>query len=485
MKKTKELTLGLLLALVAAFSLAIFACDDGDSNGDDDDTGKTDDDDNDSGKTDDDDDDNDDNDSGKTDDDDDSDPPPPKGETLDVNADIKSDTTWKAGNTYILKKHIFVDGATLTIEKGVTVKGEMGTSLVVATNGKINAVGTKDYPIVFTSSKPEGDRHAGDWGGVVLLGKAKLNITGGTEKVEGFPATETRTVYGGSDDTHDCGTIKYARIEFAGFELAPDNELNGLTLGGCGSKTTLEYIQIHMGADDGIEFFGGTANVKYLVVSEPDDDGIDWDFGYSGKIQFAIVHQNAVVGDKGMECDSNKNNNDAEPRSNPQLWNITLAGSNSAPGTAGKEQSGIHFRRGTAGKVNNMVMAYFADYGVNISDNSTVQQFKDGNLAIKNSIFWSIGGKNDALPVEAKDDDEGFEEEKEIMNAGHNNKFADPKFNDPHNYDSPNFTPAADSPVFEGGATPPNDGFFDASATFIGAIGKDDWTKGWTAYPAN
>ncbi|RJO63491.1 MAG: hypothetical protein C4523_20350 [Myxococcales bacterium] len=413
------------------------------------------------------------------------------GETIEVNADITADATWAACNTYILKKHIFVENATLTIEKGVTVKGESGSSLVIATSAKLLAEGDAANPIVFTSAQPEGSRAAGDWGGVVLLGLAPINVSGGSEKIEGFPATEGRTSYGGGDGQHDCGTLKYVRVEFAGFELAPDNELNGVTLGGCGSKTLLDHVQVHMGADDGVECFGGSANLKHVVISEPDDDGLDWDFGWTGKVQWMVVHQNGVVGDKGMECDNNKNDNDAAPRSAPELWNVSLIGSDSDPGTAGKEQSGIHFRRGTAGKVNNMIMAYFTDFGINVSDGSTVSQFDGGALAVKNSLFWDIGDNNSAFPAEPapaegeEPDDGGFDEAAAFAGGGLNNAFADPQLTDISNYDDPDFLPQSGSPALDGGATPPSDGFFDASATYIGAFGAEDWTAGWTAYPAN
>ncbi|MCG3172603.1 MAG: hypothetical protein GMKNLPBB_00757 [Myxococcota bacterium] len=409
---------------------------------------------------------------------------PPPAEKIDVSADITGDTTWKGQNTYTLKKHIFVKGGALTIEAGAVILGDKGSSLVVTQNGRINAQGTKDKPIVFTSSQPAGKRAPGDWGGVVLLGKAPINITGGSNKVEGFPVTENETVYGGTDAAHDCGTIQYARIEFAGFELAKDNELNGLTAAGCGSKTNIDYVQVHLGQDDGVEMFGGTANLKHIVITQPDDDGLDWDFGWTGKVQFLVIQQNKLVGNYGFESDNNAQNNDAAPRSMPVIWNATLVGSDAEPGKAGKEQGGMLLRRGTAGRFENFIITHFADFPINIADESTTKQCDGTNLVLKNSILNDNGNTNN-WPADKKDDDKGFDEGAYFKKAEFKNRFEDPMLTDAKNLTAPDFTPKAGGPAFTGGGTPPADGFFDDKATFVGAMGADDWTKGWTAYPEN
>lgn len=405
-------------------------------------------------------------------------------QTFEVTSDISTDTTWATGNTYVLQKHVFVKAGTLTIEPGVVVKGGEGTSLVITENARLEAVGTAQAPIVFTSAKAEGSRAAGDWGGVVLLGKASLNVAGGRNKVEGFPASaESPTDYGGSDDAHDCGTLRYARIEFAGFQLAPDNELNGLTVGGCGTGTELSHIQVHQGADDGVEMFGGTAALRNIVVTQPDDDALDWDFGYRGTVQFLIIQQNALVGNAGFESDSNGGSPDALPRSSPELWNATLIGSGAAAGMAGKTQLAMHLRRGTAAKMSNFVIAHFADGIIDVDGEASVAQLQQGNLYLKNSVLFSNGGATTSWPAESKDNDNGLDEAAEFMKAEWNNAFADPKLNDPRNLASPNFAPAPDSALLSGGGTPPAG--FDTGATFRGAIGTSDWTQGWTAYPQN
>jgi len=403
--------------------------------------------------------------------------------TLEVDGDINGNVTWKAGSTVRLRRYVFVENGTLTIEAGVTVLGDQGSALVITPSGRLVAEGTREAPVVFTSSQPAGSRNAGDWGGVVLLGRAPINVAGGTEKIEGFPATESRTNYGGSDADHDCGILRYVRIEFAGYELAKDNELNGLTMGGCGRRTVVDFVQVHKGADDGVEMFGGTADLRHVLVSQPDDDGLDWDFGWTGRVQFLIVQQNALVGDKGIEADNNKNDNGATPRSMPEIWNATLIGSNADPGTAGKTQSGIHFRRGTAGRLSNVVLAWFADYGIHVDDAATRAQADGGTLFVRHSIFWDNGNDTASLPT--KTGLEGYDPTAFFLGASQDNRVADPGLAAPLNLAAPSFVPKPGSPVRTGGGTPPSDGFFDPTATFVGAVGDQDWTAGWTAFPAN
>jgi hypothetical protein len=406
--------------------------------------------------------------------------------SLAVTADITSNITWTTGNTYTLRNHIYVkDGATLTIQPGVQVQGLLGSSLVVTTTGKVMAEGTATKPIVFTSAQPQGFRAAGDWGGVVLLGLAPINVAGGTNKIEGFPASATGTDYGGTDATHDCGTIKYARIEFAGFQLAPDNELNGLTVGACGSQTQLDFIQVHKGADDGIEFFGGTTDLKHAVITQPDDDGLDWDYGWTGRVQFLVLQQNGLVGDKGVEADNNGSTPDATPRSNPTIYSMSLIGSNRDPGTAGKSQGGIHFRRGTAGNLYNTIVMGFTDRVIDVDAAPSVAQFP-GNLFLKNSVIYDNANITDTTTAWPEtDNDGGFLEAVQFFDAALSNSAVDPLLGSPYDLIAPNFLPNVGSPALIGGATPPSDGFFDASATFTGAFGTVNWMEGWTAFPAS
>lgn len=414
-------------------------------------------------------------------------PDAPPGITLvDVPAgDISVDTHWTANKIYTLKGYVWVTGGTLTIDPGTTIKGDNGSALTITKDGKLNAVGTAALPIVFTSS--QATPASGDWGGVVMEGKAPINVVGGTNKVEGFADTfGDRIVYGGTNAAHDCGKLAYARIEYAGFALSVDNELNGLTLTGCGSATTISHVQVHLGLDDGIEVFGGTVNMDHLVVTQPDDDGLDWDLGWTGKVQFLIVQQKLGRGDKAIEADNNRNGGDLLPRSAPEIWNATLIGPD---GAAIDPQAGPHLRRGTAGKINNTIIAYFTKFALDV-DNAvpgSVAQFTAGALSVKNTYFlkaanatalwptnFDVGGNP---PVE---NDGGFDEAAQIGGDATNHLNVDPMLTAPKSLTAPNWKPMAGSPVLTGCGTPPVG--FDQTATFCGAIGATDWTAGWTKY---
>jgi hypothetical protein len=406
------------------------------------------------------------------------------GGQIEVTDAISGDTTWTTGNTYLLKAHIFVQAGTLTIQPGVTVLGDRGSSLVITRDARINAVGTAAAPIVFTSARPTGSRKPGDWGGVVLLGRAPINVAGGETYIEGFQAnTDERTKYGGTDAAHDCGKLKYTRIEFAGFKLVNNNELNGLTTGACGTGTEIDFVQVHKGADDGVEMFGGTADLKHVLVTQPDDDGLDWDFGYSGRVQFLIVQQDAEVGNNGIEADNNPTNKDAAPRSSPELWNVTLIGSPRPAGSAVKSTAML-LRNGTAGKIRNAIVAHFPDAAIDVDGAESVAAYNAGELLIQNSVFWNLKGDTVGLPAETKDNDNGFDEAAKLLEAQNGNRVADPMLAAAQNLNKPSFKPRAGSPALVGGATPPGLGF-DPTASFVGAIGARDWTTGWTAFPAN
>jgi len=233
---------------------------------------------------------------------------------FDVTANITENTTWETGNVYRLKSRIAVtNGATLTIEPGVIVKGDAGTganatALIIARGSMIDAEGTAAAPIIFTSvadniepgdiASPNLDPTLnGLWGGLIVLGNAHVSVSTGTEaQIEGIPATDTNGLYGGDDDTDDSGIIKYVSIRHGGANIGEGNEINGLTLGGVGSGTTIENVEIVSNQDDGIEFFGGTVTVSNVVCWNVGDDALDTDQSFSGMIN------NALVINPGDEC---------------------------------------------------------------------------------------------------------------------------------------------------------------------------------------
>ncbi|MBP6456434.1 MAG: hypothetical protein KA275_06860 [Chitinophagaceae bacterium] len=287
--------------------------------------------------------------------------PDPVEETT-LTGSISENRTLKSGNTYTLKGFVYVkNGATLTIEPGVTILGEKASkgTLIVTRNGKINAEGTNTNPIVFTSDQADGSKNIGDWGGVILLGKAtnngSYNGTSGLMEIEGgVNNTDGDGLHGGTDDNDNTGTLKYVRIEFAGIAFQPNSEINGLTCGSVGRGTTLEYIQVSYCGDDAFEFFGGTVNCKYLVSYRNTDDDIDTDFGYRGNIQFAIVARDPALADEatggasnGFESDNDASGSSNAPFTSPVLSNITIIGPKQVTTTtvAAPYKRGNHIRR--------------------------------------------------------------------------------------------------------------------------------------------
>lgn len=408
------------------------------------------------------------------------------GSTCEVKGEIKESTTFASDKTYVLKNLVFVlPPAVLTIEAGTTIKGDRGSALIVARGAKLSAVGTASAPIVFTSNQPVGQRNRGDWGGVVLLGRATINVTGGENNIEGIADTDDRGKYGGTDDEDSSGTLKYIRIEFAGFELTPNNELNGLTCGGCGRGTVLDYIQVHRGADDGIELFGGTVDLKHVVITLPNDDGLDWDFGWRGRAQFVVVQQEAANGNNGYEADNNADNNTATPMSKPTIYNATLVGSDADPSATADTQRGMVLRRGTGGLLYNHVVIGFSKTAIDVRDDATVANTASGDLMVKNSLFFSNGANDIDFP-QSDIGPGSFDEDVFFKAQTMTNQFGtDPQLGAPFNLTAPDWLPAAGSVALSSGATPPSDGFFDTSATFIGAFGAVNWAAGWTAFPEN
>ena len=242
-----------------------------------------------------------------------------KGNTVTVTTNITANTTWKTGRIYVLATRVtVVSDITLTIEPGVVVKGQAGagtnaTALLVARGGKLMAEATADSPIIFTSVADElqpGQIASpnleptvnGLWGGVIILGKAKISASNSGNQlaevqIEGIPTSDPNGLYGGNDDADNSGVLKYISIRHGGTNIGSGNEINGLTLGGVGSGTVIENIEIVANQDDGVEFFGGTVSVKNVVVWNSFDDGLDTDQAWNGTCDnFIIVAPNTGSG---------------------------------------------------------------------------------------------------------------------------------------------------------------------------------------------
>lgn len=408
---------------------------------------------------------------------------------------ITSNTTWTADHVYTLAtmKQIFVkNGATLTIEPGTKVQGQQGSVLVITRGSKINAAGTKDKPILLTSSQPTGQKAAGWWGGLLVLGAAPINVNAlsvppSTEATfEAFTSDLPEGKFGGTKADDNSGVLKYVRIEFAGFNFVADREFNNLTLCGVGNGTTIDYVQVHGGSDDGIEFFGGTVNVKHLVSSQNQDDGFDTDNGWQGKAQFVIVQNishpaTLPEASNGYESDNHGTaaSYRAEPRTLPTVSNVTLIGDHSF--TGGASWAAI-FRRGTGGHYVNHIWYGFPK-GPEVRDAETKEQVDAGNLTVTYSMLFNNDASASNLPPAQATGD--IDEALLFNTTAHDLAGMDPGLTDPLNKTAPNFKPKAGALALTSGGTPPADAFFDATATFAGAVGADDWTQGWTAYPQN
>jgi len=289
-----------------------------------------------------------------------------------ITTDVIANTTWTSANNYFLVGRIGVTaGTTLTIQPGTAILGSgVGSYLVVERNGRLIANGTRTQPIIFTSGQPLGSQNPGDWGGVVLQGEARANCSGtvspgcGETTVEAVCQSEGGAgVFGGIDDDFDKGSIRYARVEYSGFQIAPNNELNCWTFNAVGRGTVLEYLQADHGSDDGFEWFGGTARCRYLVATSNQDDNLDWQMGFRGFVQFAVVQANPNFPvDRGIEADNNEFAFNCVLRSNPVLANLTLIGTGAIAGGT----DGVHLRRGTSGVVVNSIVQGWSGRGLRV-----------------------------------------------------------------------------------------------------------------------
>ncbi len=307
--------------------------------------------------------------------------------------------TFTADKVWLLDKFVFVNsGQTLTIEAGTVIKGKSGqgenaSALIVARGGKIMAEGTAANPIIFTAESDDlngslTNNARGLWGGLIVLGKAKLNSSPGESAVEGIPTTETRGLYGGTDDADNSGSLKYISIRHGGTDIGAGNEINGLTLGGVGSGTTIEHIEIIANADDGIECFGGTPQIKHLVISYCADDCFDYDEGFRGKAQFVLAFQEPNAGDRMGEHDGGTTPEDGAPYAHPIFYNATYIGRGIS---AGKRM--LTFRDNAGGEYHNSVFMNQGK-GVDIeklaSGADSYSRFVNGELLIANNVFYEV-----------------------------------------------------------------------------------------------
>lgn len=367
----------------------------------------------------------------------------PTGTTLTGN--ITANATLTSGSSYKLSGGLHVKaGNTLTIEPGVTVVAvddDAPDYILIEQGAKIDAQGTASNPIVMTSEL----KKSGAWGGIHICGRAHTNAG------EGVLSEIGNAPYGGSDDSDNSGTLRYIRLEYTGFALDEEHEANGISFYGVGNGTTVEYVQAYKGSDDGFEFFGGSVNVKHMVVTDCTDDSFDWTEGWNGRGQFLVAYQSGEEEcDCLMECDNNGNNFDATPVAHPILSNLTLVGDNSANNTRG-----IRLRAGTQAEIYNSIITGKAKC-ITLETEQTEQALLSGTSKLQHIAMSSDLDSENGI----------YTAEMFAAATGNSTDYVNALAND---YVG----------TLSGGVTP-DDPFF-TRVDYKGAVSaSNDWTSGWT-----
>jgi hypothetical protein len=436
-------------------------------------------------------------------------PPPEGGDTTqtDTSSDIfirgviASDQHWVSTKTYHLRGYVYVtNGATLTIDPGTQIVSNRDSAgvLVIYRTAKIMAEGSADKPIVFTSA--ETSPAPGDLGGVIIVGQAKGNnnhsvLEGGVDAAY--------SVFGGTNDADNSGVLKYVRIEYAGKAVNPGDEVNGLSLYGVGSGTTIEYVEVVRGLDDAFEFFGGTVNCKHLIAYNCADDDFDMDDGFRGMIQFAVsVKDPAFTDNKGTTGDISNNFEvdninpsngftwTRSPNTFPVLSNFTAIGPNNGSGVSADYGYGMRWRRGAKFILANSIVLGGQKAGLDLDDDSTAAYYKEDTSRFYNSFLSSIAStfKVDKL-VSATPALDATSLQALVTGRDHSMVYttpADVMLTDAFNNATPNLKPASGSPAltygtkFDFGRL--TNSFFE-QVSYVGAFdGSNDWTSGWAVW---
>lgn len=413
---------------------------------------------------------------------------------------ITSDLTLESGNLYALNGKVVVgentasDGtggtpATLTIEPGTTIYGQdLQSYLVVSRGSRLEASGTQANPITFTSAQDlnvaaefgqtqravftgaaEDDPNTSEWGGLVINGLAELNTCNQVGVCEEEGEGDSG-LYGGTNNTDDSGTLRYVVVKYAGNPITSTDELNGIAFQGVGSGTNIDFLQVHNGADDGVEFFGGTVNAKHLIITGADDDSVDWTFGWRGKAQHVLVIQNPNQpnSDRGIEADNLEGNNDFLPRSAPMIANATFIG-----GAPDVGDTGIVLRRGTAARLWNIVATGWRDacYDLDSSATFDVAGTSATNISGVTTIESALFDCADPTDDETGD---AFDLATFVLNQN-NNVFG--------NSSLAGFVNGSAEAAVTATDVSQVDAFFD-SVSHIGAVASadaaDNWTLGWS-----
>lgn len=423
--------------------------------------------------------------------------------------------------TYILKGWVYVaDGAELTLEPGTVIKGDKQTkaALIVERGGKLFAQGSSNSPIVFTSEEAPGQRRPGDWGGLILCGKAPHNA--GEAQIEGGP----RTKHGGNDANDNSGVVSYVRVEFAGYPFDTDKEINGITFGSVGAGTKVDHVQVSYSNDDSFEWFGGTVNCKNLIAFRGWDDDFDTDNGFSGSVQYGLVVRDSRLADKsqsnGFESDNDASGSTASPYTSATFSNITFVGPKAVDASfenttdyinggnlnpnngsgLGRFQAAMQIRRGSRlNCINSIAYGYPIGLILDGEKGDTQKQAEAGKLRLQNLWFANMG----ILGSDANNLYEdvlvtGYENKKPVKDttkASFSSTFFKTQSGNQYFADittwglqpltgisGVNIIPGSGSPLLNAASfNGLSNSWFDP-VTFIGAFGTDNWTTGWTNF---
>ena len=421
---------------------------------------------------------------------------------VELSGDLPTQTL-DASKKYLLKGFVFVQsGQVLTIPAGTIILGDKASkgTLVINKGGKLIAEGTAEKPIVFTSKLGPGERDKGDWGGIILLGNANVNQN--NPAIEGVtPAVNFGTQNSTANDGENSGVLKFVRIEYAGIALSPNNETNSLTMGGVGNGTIIENVQVSYGGDDGFEWFGGTVNAKNLISYGTWDDDFDTDFGYTGKVQFAVAVRDPFSADQSgsnaFESDNDAGGSTLTPLTAPVFSNVTVFGSTTS--ISANYQHAVHFRRRTASSIFNSVLTGYP-VGIRLDGKSTQDNYNltSSTGEIKNNLLISLGNRAAAKPFQGgtgNTDDEVKTYYNDNNPAGYVSLTKNLDYNalgvninlymgkTPVYPANPSF--AVPTGVITNGANKTaaklTNGFFQL-VDFHGAFGTTDWTDGWSNF---
>ncbi len=417
---------------------------------------------------------------------------------------ITANRTLKANYTYKLRGLVYVtNGAVLTIEAGTKIVGELNKNggLIITRNAKIDAEGTASNPIVFTSESNTPQR--GDWAGVIILGNAPVNTSyngqQGVGEIEGgVNNSDGLGLYGGTNPADNSGIMKYVRIEYAGYAFLPDKEINGLTFGGVGNQTQIDYVEVAYANDDSFEWFGGTVNCKHLISFRTLDDDFDTDNGFIGKVQFGIALRDSSVADisksNGFESDNDANGSALLPQTAAVFSNMTVMGPKVTASAIGSSlfQAGAQIRRNSSISIFNSIIAgwpkgIFIDASKGIPTDNNLNTGTP-TLMIQNTI---VAGCADPVTYAASTSTPTGATPASMLAWYSTGAFTNSALTtnaalgltDPFNYAAPDFTPTQGRVVLGGASFASTKLNGLEPVTYKGAVGANDtWFKGWTKF---